>query len=74
MTTVAAVAEVVISDELLALREIVDAWQLENAELLKDQKRILVRQRRLVALSNAADKIIAAKARAERLYTVADLI
>ena len=66
--------DVSISDELIALREIVDAWQLENAELLKDQKRILVRQRRLAALSNAADKIIASKARTQRLYTVIDLI
>lgn len=63
-----------LSDELIALREIVDEWQKENAELLKDQKRILVRQRRLTALSNAADKIIAAKARSQRLYTVMDLI
>jgi hypothetical protein len=66
--------EVQLSDEWVAIKQIVDEWVLQNEGLLKAQRQVLLHQRRLAALSASADKIISAKTRGKRSYSLTDLL
>lgn len=75
-------AVVELSDEVVALSELVSKWRAENeaaiadqAHLAKIQKSILCRQRRMDALCKAADSIVQSMARTGcPTYTVNDLL
>lgn len=69
------------SDEAVALSELISKWKVEDAIVLADQirlahlqKTMALRQARMSALVDAADKIVQSMSRGRPTYTVKDLL